>query len=358
MKLTRIAFAVCLAVLASASAGAALSPLATFGTNGWLAPTLPYLTTGNTERGMAYNPATGNVVLISRVGATGTYKLLDGQSGADNGDLNQGGGIISGGTFRENLVDVTDDGVIYMGNLSTSLTSNFKVYRWANEAAVPTVAYDGLSGVTRTGDSFAVHGSGTGTVLAAAGTNNVNASNFAAFTTADGSTFTSTAYLSIAGTETATNDYRLSLSFVDSDTLIGNQGTNARLTDFGVGATVVDTIPLGAAQRPLDYAVVGGVPVLAVIDSNSSNVEVFDISTPSAPVSLGVGNNTTGTLAGNGNGAGSVSWGDISGNTATLYAMSTNQGIQAFSFVVPEPAAASLLGLAAFWCLALRRQAC
>lgn len=357
MKSKCITSAICLVVLASAAAHAALTPLASFGVNGWLAPTLPYLTTGSTERGLDYNPTTGNLILISRVGATGTYKILNGTTGGDNGNLNQGGGIITGGTFRENMVGVAADGAIYMGNLSTSTTSNFKVYRWANEGAVPTVAYDALTTLTRTGDSFAVIGSGTGTVLAAAGTNNVSASNFATFSTGDGSTYASTAYTSVAGTTSTSNDYRLGLTFIDTDTLIGNQGAAARITDFGVGATLVDSIPLGAAQRPLDYAVIGGIPVLAVIDSNSSNVEVFNISTPSAPISLGVGNNTTGALTANGNGAGSVAWGPISGNTATLYAMSTNQGIQAFNFVVPEPTTTSLLALSVICGLGLRRRA-
>ena len=98
--------------------------------------------------------------------------------------------------------------------------------------------------------------------------------------------------------------------------------------------------------------------MLAVIDSNSSLVQVFDVSTPNTPLSLASGNNTTGMLTANGNGTGGVSWGSVTGNSATLYAMSTNQGIQAFTFTVPEPTSALPLALGLFALLARRRRGC
>lgn len=356
------------AVLGAASHSlfaATLSPMATFGGNGdgWRAPgesiagdvpagAYPYLGTGSLERGLSYNPVTGNLILVSRSTAGNGIRILNSTTGADTGALNQGTGIITGGTFTTNMVDIGGDGAIYVGNLSTSATANFKIYRWSDElpATTPTVAYDAASGVVRTGDSFAAIGSGANTKLAAAGSVPSSAanSNFVAFSTVDGLSYTSTAYTSIPGTTTpGSNDYRLGLTFVDSDTLIGNQGTNARLTDFAAAATVVATIPLSAAQRPVDYAVIAGTPVLAVIDSNSSLVQVFDITNPAMPVSLATANNTTGTLAANANGTGSIAWGAISGVNATLYAMSSNQGIQAFNFVIPEPSGllVALLGV-------------
>jgi hypothetical protein len=133
------------------------------------------------------------------------------------------------------------------------------------------------------------------------------------------------------------------LTFVDADTLIGNQGTNGRVTDFAAAATVTATIPLAVAQRPLDYAVIGGTPFLAVIDSNSSQVQVFNIANPSVPKLVASANNTSGTLTANGNATGSVAFGNITASGATLYAMSSNQGIQAFQLSgVPEPGTALL----------------
>ncbi len=329
------------------SAQSAIAPLATFGNGGWLAPgSSAYLTTGNTERGLAYNPVTGNLVLVSRAGGN-NVRVLDGISGADLGGLDATG--ITGGTFAINMAGVGDDGAIYVGNLSTSATSPFKIYKWDSEAlglvTPPSVAYNATSGLPRTGDSFAVIG-GTPALaaqFAAAGTSTLT-NSFFAVGALDG-TNASTAYLSVPGTTTASNDYRLALTFVDSNTLIGNQGGLARITAFaGTTAAVNATVPLSSAQRAMDYAVIGGTPVLAVLDSNSSLLSVYDISIPGAPVLVASANNTVAPLTANANATGSVQWGAITGNTAILYAMNTNQGIQAFSVTVQPAASARAFG--------------
>lgn len=326
-----------------------MTPLSTFGTSGWLAPgTSSYITTGNTERGLAYNPVTGNLVLVSRAGGN-NIRILDSNTGADLGGLDATG--MAGGTYLLNMVGVADDGSIYVGNLSISATAVFKVYKWDSEAlgftTPPTVAYSATTGLARSGDSFAVTGGAPGVPIqfAVAGSTAVTASCFA-IGSLDGLN-TTTAYLSIPGTTTTSNDYRLALAFVDSTTLIGNQGTNARYTTIdpvAATATVAATIPLGASQRPMDYAVIGGTPVLAVIDSVSSLVSVYDVSIPSSPLLLASANNTV-TPAANANATGSVQWGQISGNTATLYAMGSNQGIQAFSVTIQQPARATTFGV-------------
>jgi hypothetical protein len=101
--------------------GAVMSPLTTFGTNGWLAPgAIPQLGTANNERGLAFNPVTGNLVLVSRTGGT-NVRVLSGTTGADLGGLNVTG--ITGGTFAVNVPGVADDGSIYVCNLSASLAA-------------------------------------------------------------------------------------------------------------------------------------------------------------------------------------------------------------------------------------------
>ncbi len=323
------------AVLALAVAATAqITPLSSFGTNGWLAPgSSAFLNSAaSTERGMAYNPATGNLVLVSRAGGN-NVRIIDGATGTDLGGLDTTG--VSGGTFAVNMAGCGDDGAIYVGNLA--IGANFKVYKWNDEtlAVAPSTAFDGATGASRAGDSFAVFGGATAR-FAAAGSSNALNSNFyiGRLDGTNGGTF----YSAITGTGTASNDYRLSLTFVDATNIIGNQGGLARYTNYtGATATVVDSIPLGgAAQRALDYTTINGTPVLAVIDSNSSNVSVFDITAPATPILIGVGNATTGTLASNGNGSGSVQWGAVNGNTATLYAMNTNQGIQAFEVTIGQ----------------------
>src|SRR5262245_48790321 len=125
---------------------ATLQPLAAFGGgDGHLAPGdrayLPAAPGDNAQRGLAYNPTTGHLLLVNRTGAL-SINMLDANTGADLGALNQGAGIITGGTFAGNMIGVAGDGAIYMGNLTTqSTTSPLKIYRWANEtSAAPTVA--------------------------------------------------------------------------------------------------------------------------------------------------------------------------------------------------------------------------
>jgi hypothetical protein len=79
---------------------------------------------------------------------------------------------------------------------------------------------------------------------------------------------------------------------------------------------------------------------------------------------LASGNNTVSPVA-NGNGTGELAWGDpvydpIGGKwSRNLYAMSSNQGIQAFVVTIPEPSAVGLTALGglvvALW--AARRRA-
>ncbi len=133
---------------------------------------------------------------------------------------------------------------------------------------------------------------------------------------------------------------------MDSNTIYGTQGTNLRLTDFsGASGTLVDSSTFAAGERGLDYIEYGGVKLLATINSATSVVTLYDVSDPTtlaSPVTL---TNTTGTLTANGNGTTSVQWGIGAGDEITLYAMATNQGIQAFKVSIPEPSSLLLGGL-------------
>jgi hypothetical protein len=100
-----------------------------------------------------------------------------------------------------NLVGVADDNVIYACNLTVDSTNTavgnngpFRIYRWANESADPTVAYVGDPGNADTnathrrfGDSFAVRGSGVNTEIL---TGTRAGKILARFTTVDGVNFT------------------------------------------------------------------------------------------------------------------------------------------------------------------------
>ena len=90
------------------------------------------------KRGLAYG--NGHVYLVSRSGGT-FIRRLDSATGADLGSPLDVTGV-SGGTFAVNNAAVGSDGSIYVNNLTTqSTTTPAKVYKWATEGSVPTVAY-------------------------------------------------------------------------------------------------------------------------------------------------------------------------------------------------------------------------
>jgi hypothetical protein len=69
-----------------------------------------YLTTDNSQRGLAFNPATTNLVLVNRAGGL-SVSVLDAASGAEVRTLNTDG--VAGGTFALNMTDVTDDALLH-----------------------------------------------------------------------------------------------------------------------------------------------------------------------------------------------------------------------------------------------------
>lgn len=360
-----IAATVAVALIGSAAhAQPSLSPLTTFGSNGWLAPgSNPYVSTGNFERGIGWNPVTKNLVLPTRNGGN-FVAIINGTTGAVVKTLNTTG--VSGGTLAMMGAGVTDDGAIFVPNLQSgsSALSPFKIYGWTSESDTnaPTVVFSQVNpqttnGAFRFADAFDVYGSGASAKFAAAGSSSgttaglPNNGNFM-IGSLDGSN-TNTIYRNIPGSQTASNDYRLSVAFVDADTIIGNQGTSAKFTDFvsattlsNTGAIITGSVALGAADRPLDYTVLDGKSYMAVVSTNSSLISIYDVTNPAAASLLTTGSTVVGTLLGNVNGSGGVQWGEVLSPTSqVLYAMSTNQGVQAMIFqAVPEPSTYAIMG--------------
>lgn len=361
------AFAVSLSLPAESGA-TSLTPLATFadsgdGTGGgWLAPGelgYAYLGTNNLERGLAYG--NGHLYLVSRNNPTGTngnnIRILDALTGVNPSGMDLGGldvTGISGGTLGVNMVGVGGDGAIYVANLQGDTNAGlYKVYKWGNEAAVPTVAYSGNAGLigARIGDDLAIIGSGSSTRLAAGFSNSPSVSGNNGYAVIDPTAGTATA-VGFAATPPNPGDFRLGITFTDQSHVIGTQGggTYQYSSYAGPTGTLLGTATLtyaggATAERSMAYAVVGGKPLLAVQSSGDAHVSVYDITNPLNPLFLASGNATVGALASNANGTGSVAWGPINNTgvgtgTATLYAMRTNSGIQAFTFTLTPPAVA------------------
>ena len=163
------------------SSNAVLTVLPTFNTgqmsNIWnlLAGDRTYLGTNSTERGLAYNSATTNLLLVSRAGTDPTVVVLNPTNGAEKHFLDVTGipGTTPGVSLGLNTIGVADDGVVFGAGVTVSATSPaFYLYRWPNDGAgnppVAVFAGDPAAAVTpnlRWTDAMAVRGAGTNTQI-------------------------------------------------------------------------------------------------------------------------------------------------------------------------------------------------
>ncbi len=127
------------------------------------APEGTWFTTGNTERGVTFNPATGHLIVASRNGGVKPV-IVDAANGDSVGVLDNTG--IAGGIFPFNQVRATPDGQIFTANLANNGTT--KIYRWENEAATPVEIFSDSLG-QRLGDSFGLVGDTTNVTLLLSG---------------------------------------------------------------------------------------------------------------------------------------------------------------------------------------------
>lgn len=260
----------------------------------------------NTERGLALNPASGNVLLLSRAGSPAVY-VLDARDGADGSettgaprtlrlDDESGEFPISGGTFILNLVGAADDGAVFACNLATSLGS-VRIYRWADDDVnTPvSVAYSGdpLEGIAdpgtgqsiRFGDNFAVRGAGTDTQLLQVAR---DGKYVLLYTTTDGTTFTprvlpSPALVGKAG---------LGVAF-DAGNVFWTKTSAAELQRAEFDLTADTVRVLGTVATTIVPGTVGAIHVdpdaqrLAAVDYSAHTLRVFDISNPGSFIQIG-----------------------------------------------------------------------
>jgi len=137
---------------------------------------------------------------------------------------------------------------------------------------VPTVAYTGDGGLagSRIGDSLAVMGSGSLTLLAAGFGSSPAVAGNNGYTIIDPTTGTATVP-AFVGTPPNAGDFRLGIAFTDSSHVIGAQGSSLyRYSSFSgttatlLGSSVIPDPAGAAADRLLAYTVLNGVSLLAV----------------------------------------------------------------------------------------------
>lgn len=130
----------------------------------------PYISTGNTERGIAFNSTTTNLLLASRT-PSNQVVVLNALTGEEKHFLDLTG--VADGTLSLNQVGVSEDGAVFAANLTTTATSPpYKIYRWSNDdPGVPPVMVfigDPAAAVQpnlRWGDNFCVRGTGADTQI-------------------------------------------------------------------------------------------------------------------------------------------------------------------------------------------------
>jgi serine/threonine protein kinase len=122
----------------------------------------PYLTTANSERGIAFNPSTGRLYVVQVSGPGDlVVAILDGATGEDLGRLSVAG--VAGGFQALRKIRVLDDGTIFAGNITTDAREHpYRLYRWESETADPVLVWEGdpsngaAGALSRFGDNLAV----------------------------------------------------------------------------------------------------------------------------------------------------------------------------------------------------------
>jgi hypothetical protein len=290
-----------------------------------------YLTTDNTQRGLAYNPVSGNVLIVNRAGGLSVNKVSS-VDGSDQGTLDVTG--ISGGTFALNHIAVAEDGAIYAANLVTA-PGNFTIYRWANESAAPTIAFAGDIGGPRYGDNIAIRGSGNNVLLAFG--QGSSGTNIAFFTSTDGGVTLTPTIITVPGINVG--DTRGGFAFYAGDTIISRiAGTGLlRYIGFDLGTSTASLI--GSSTNSALVSAMGAWPAsnfVATIQTvtGGNGVHNFQLNRFVSPADVVLLDSEPFVSPGNANAnaAGAVSF---DGANHRVFALEANNGVRAFRIRYP-----------------------
>ncbi|NBC86998.1 MAG: T9SS type A sorting domain-containing protein [Bacteroidetes bacterium] len=302
-----------------------------------------YIGTSYGARGMAYGMVDdGSGTMVERVfvstnqGGTFRVEVLDATDGTNLGTLDGTG--ISGGTRTLNDVDVSADGIIIACNLA--INANFKCYRWDSVTATPSTIIDYTPGdgnsdgeTDRVGSLISVVGSASDNSLTVHTAGVSNSENVYRFTTTDnGASFS-------AGVVTAGPQSTGNVEGIDPT---GPGSSSFYLNPAGKAPTLYDAsgTDQGAVQgasnftTSVRYFEVGGNAYIALHNWGSGgggfNADVIEVTGgPGSAVPYG----STPTLGSNGNVQAN---GDLdvrvnNDGTATIFVMSTNNGIGSYT---------------------------
>ena len=286
----------------------------------------PYIASDNTQRGLAYNPVTRHLLLVSRT-PTNAVHIIDPATGAHLGNLPVSG--ISGGTFAINLVGVADDGKIYACNLDTGGTN--KVYRWSSETATPSLIYSNNPGLGRLGDTFAVRGAGTDTQIML-GTA-ANGTQLLLLDTFDGTTFNE----KVISTDAVAGFSRLGLTFGPTNTVFAKSTSSELLQlafdkdalfSVSVSTNLFSTVSAYTNTGPIGYDPVNKLLGAVAVSEAPDNLQFYDALNPTNGIVL-LDQEFFASDNSNGNGTGAVAF-DYAGKR--IFALDSNNGLVALSY--------------------------
>lgn len=292
----------------------------------WFSPS------ANTERGFGYGLVSGNhrLYIASRNGGSFIY-IYDALTGDSVGTLSTAG--ISGGTFALNDIGVSNDGLIFVCNLTTNgSTSPFKVYKYTTEADSPVVAINyTTTSAARLGDKFTVTGSASDnslTIWAAAG----NTQEVYKFTTTDNGNTFNPSIINVSTVPTSVSTP--SVGQIDSSFYFNANGINPKKFDANGNelGTVPGTVVATGSNAVRFLGKTLNDEYIATFAFGSGNENARIVKVPFGVLANSELLDTTSSLGSNnnGNGTGDIEFRKLNDFKYQLFVLSTNNGFGAY----------------------------
>lgn len=308
-----------------------------------LSSSLPsWFSTTHLERGLAYNHATHNVYVVSRNGGT-FIRIMNSEDGSDVGNLDATG--ISGGTYALNDIGASFDGKLYAINLAIGATSFVKIYKWDDDSDVPTVAFNSdLGGVDnkRIGDKFTVYGSAVDNSVKIFLADATNSKVYILGTADFGETFTLEETIVLPASSFGSTPSVFPVFNENSGDLeiIVTNSNGKNIGAYDVTGTQVGAVPggiVGTGSNAVMVTVINDVTYLATFQYGATTENARLVLVGEDPANaISVGQTPSMFSVTNTNGAGDI---DICYNedgTITLFVLSTNNGVGAYTISAPQ----------------------
>jgi hypothetical protein len=297
-----------------------------------------YLTADNTQRGLTYNPNSGDLLLVSR-SPSNSIRVLNAGDGTDMFQMTIDPAVVIGGTLPLNMIGASEDGNIYVCNLAQN-AELFRIYHWVTEdnETTPGLAFSATAtslGAARWGDSFNLRGNtfdNTLEIIAGSRASNV----VTIFTTTDGGSTLISNRVHVPGAPNGA--FGLSVSFGHGNTFWGkgDSSTALRLVQYDLAnGTGVVLRTYGSASFTLGATVVAFDPSRNVLAANSlenpDNLRLYDM----ADLDLGprlVDQELFPRDNDNVNGTGAIDFSE-----SMVFALDSNNGIIAYTFGTIPP---------------------